>query len=88
MRGIVGRVQIDGDAIPAMTQPLGVTPDHTLGQELARTITPAPIAGFHRFRRPGPSLAELRPAADRVPAAVAGPPEHRQFSWGNPILTR
>ena len=38
VRGIVGRVQIDGDAISAMTQPLGVTPDHTLGQELARTI--------------------------------------------------
>jgi hypothetical protein len=37
-RGVVGRVQIDGDAIGAMTQPLGVTPDHTLGQELAHAI--------------------------------------------------
>src|SRR5580692_11602760 len=38
MRGIVGGIQIDGDAIGAMAQPLGVTPDHALGQELARTI--------------------------------------------------
>src|SRR5437870_12810112 len=38
VRGIVGWVQIDGDAIGAMAQPLGVTPDHTLGQELARSI--------------------------------------------------
>ena len=38
VRGIIGRVQIDGDAIGTMAQPLGVTPDHTLGQELARTI--------------------------------------------------
>ena len=39
--------------------------------------TPVPTAWFHRFRRPDPSPAELRRAADRVPAAVAGPPEHR-----------
>src|SRR6266853_2406898 len=38
VRGIIGRIQIDGDAISAMTQPLAVTPDHTLRQELARTI--------------------------------------------------
>jgi hypothetical protein len=38
VRGVVGRVQIDGDAIGAMTQPLGVAPDHALSQELARTI--------------------------------------------------
>src|ERR1700684_2104797 len=38
VRGIIGRIQIDGDAIGAMTQPLGVTTDHALGQELARTI--------------------------------------------------
>jgi hypothetical protein len=38
VRGIVGRIQIDGDAIGAMSQPLSVTPDHTLRQELARTI--------------------------------------------------
>ena len=38
VRRIVGRVQIDGDAIGAMAQPLGVTPDHALSQELARTI--------------------------------------------------
>ena len=38
VRGIVGRVQIDGDAISAMAQPLGVTPNYALGQELTRTI--------------------------------------------------
>src|SRR6266403_6069691 len=38
VRGIVGRVQIDGDAIGAMAQPLGVTPEHALGQELAHAI--------------------------------------------------
>src|ERR1700691_2029961 len=38
VRGIVGRVQIDGDAIRAMTQPLGMAPDHALGQKLTRTI--------------------------------------------------
>ena len=38
VRGIVGRIQIESDAIGAMAQPLGVTPDHALRQELARTI--------------------------------------------------
>jgi hypothetical protein len=38
MRGIIGRIQIDSDAIGAMTQPLGVTTDHALSQELACTI--------------------------------------------------
>ena len=38
---------------------------------------PAPVAGFHRLRRPGPSPAELQPAADRVPTVVVGPPERR-----------
>src|SRR5437870_13891543 len=38
VRGIVGWVQIDGTAIGAMAQPLGVPPDHTLGQELTRSI--------------------------------------------------
>ena len=38
VRGVVGWVQIDGDAIRAMTQPLGMASDHALRQELARTI--------------------------------------------------
>jgi hypothetical protein len=38
MRGIVGRIQIDGDAMSAMVQPLGVAPDYAAGQELAQPI--------------------------------------------------
>jgi hypothetical protein len=38
MRGIIGRIRVDGDEIGAMAQPLGVAPDHTLGQELAQAI--------------------------------------------------
>ena len=38
MRRIVGRIQIEGDAVHATAKPLGVAPDHALGQELARTI--------------------------------------------------
>src|ERR1039458_1408130 len=36
--GVVGRVQIDGDARSAMAQPLGMASDHAHRQELARTI--------------------------------------------------
>src|SRR5215469_13253326 len=38
---------------------------------------PAPVAEFRRSRRLDPSPAALPPATDRVPAAVAAPPEHR-----------
>ena len=38
VRGIVGRIQIDGDAIGAMAQTLGVAPDYAVRQELAQAI--------------------------------------------------
>ena len=38
VRGIVGRVQIDGDAISAMAQPLGLTPDHALRHRSAKIV--------------------------------------------------
>ena len=38
MCGIVGRIQIQGDAMSAVTQPLGMTPDYAVGQKLAQAI--------------------------------------------------
>jgi hypothetical protein len=38
VRGIVGWIQIDGDAIGATAQPLGVTPDYADGQGLAQPV--------------------------------------------------
>ena len=38
MRGIVGWIQIEGDAMSAMLQPLGVAPDYAARQELAQPI--------------------------------------------------
>ncbi len=38
MRGIVGRIKIDGDQPGAMVQPRGMALDHTLGQHRAHVI--------------------------------------------------
>src|ERR1035437_2124239 len=51
LRGIVGRIKIDGDQPCAMVQPLRMTFDHALGQRCAHVIKLARANGIFKARQ-------------------------------------
>jgi len=66
MRGIVGRIEIDGDQPCAMVQPLRMTFDYALGQRRAHVVKLARTNGIFKARQR--RLRSHIETPDRIPA--------------------